>query len=395
MYDLIIVGGGIAGSALALNMSRAGASVLVLEREAQYRDRIRGEGLHVWGSVDARELGVYGILLEHCALEVPFLTRYRDGEIAVQRDLAATTPSGGKEMTFFHPAMQETLIEAARDAGVEVWRSAVVLGVEPGDLPGVMVRRDGAIQHLSARLIVGADGRRSKVRGWAGFETRRDPDNLRIVGAIVRGIPAGNDSVHILSGPGIAWNTQLLPLDDGGYRCYFVTGDRDRHPAIGGAAGAARLADYMRDARVPEDWLDALEIEGPLTTFEAASWWVEAPYRDGVTLIGDAAAAPDPCFGNGLALALRDVRMLRDCLLQEDDWDWAAKCYAAAHDDTFGKLHRLEQWAAEAFYSVGDDKREVREHAEAATQRGEAPDLIGYGPDVPADDEARRRFLGY
>jgi flavin-dependent dehydrogenase len=61
-YDLVIVGGGLAGSALAKNMAEHGARVLVCEREQQFRDRIRGEGMHPWGVTGARALGLYDTL---------------------------------------------------------------------------------------------------------------------------------------------------------------------------------------------------------------------------------------------------------------------------------------------------------------------------------------------
>jgi len=43
------------------------------------------------------------------------------------------------------------------------------------------------------------------------------------------------------------------------------------------------------------------------------------PYRDGVALLGDAASTSDPTFGQGLSLALRDARVLRDQLLANSD----------------------------------------------------------------------------
>ena len=48
-YDLIVIGGGLAGAALARAMAAGGARVLVLERELRFRDRVRGEGMHPWG----------------------------------------------------------------------------------------------------------------------------------------------------------------------------------------------------------------------------------------------------------------------------------------------------------------------------------------------------------
>jgi flavin-dependent dehydrogenase len=44
-YDLITVGGGLGGGALAGAMAERGAGVLVLERETNFKDRVRGEGL--------------------------------------------------------------------------------------------------------------------------------------------------------------------------------------------------------------------------------------------------------------------------------------------------------------------------------------------------------------
>ena len=48
-FDLITVGGGLGGSALAKNMAEIGVRVLVLEREHQFSDRVRGEWLAPWG----------------------------------------------------------------------------------------------------------------------------------------------------------------------------------------------------------------------------------------------------------------------------------------------------------------------------------------------------------
>jgi len=48
-YDIITVGGGLAGATLAKAMAENGARVLVIERERQFKDRVRGEGTFPWG----------------------------------------------------------------------------------------------------------------------------------------------------------------------------------------------------------------------------------------------------------------------------------------------------------------------------------------------------------
>jgi 2-polyprenyl-6-methoxyphenol hydroxylase-like FAD-dependent oxidoreductase len=369
--------------------------VLVLEREQHFRDRIRGEAVHVWGTVETRAVGIHELLLDRCAHELGTYIRYEDGGVVSSRDLIETTSARSKELTFFHPEMQATLVDCARASGAEVWQGARATRVLPGDTPQVVFQLDGADRQVAARLVVAADGRHSSVRTWSGFEVRHDPDNLVITGVLVSCLPADETAFHHFSRPGAAWNMQFIPVGQQRYRAYFVSGDRRRHPRIGGKSGASHLLAYARDSGVPPGWLETMRLDGPLASFEGASCWVDRPYRDGVALIGDAAAAAEPCFGNGQSLALRDVRVLNQYLMTDPDWDSAARRYAATHDEYFHSLNRLEHWYAEAWYSVDPEKQHVRDQATAAQKRGYAPDNIGRGPDQPADDEARMRFLGY
>lgn len=53
--DVVIVGGGIAGSALAYALASAGRTVTVLESSVEYEDRVRGETMMPWGVKEARE----------------------------------------------------------------------------------------------------------------------------------------------------------------------------------------------------------------------------------------------------------------------------------------------------------------------------------------------------
>ena len=53
-YDIIAIGGGLGGAAVAKVMAEHGARVLVLESELHFKDRIRGEVMMSWGVADAR-----------------------------------------------------------------------------------------------------------------------------------------------------------------------------------------------------------------------------------------------------------------------------------------------------------------------------------------------------
>ena len=90
-YDLITIGGGIGGAALAGAMAERGASVLVLERETQFKDRVRGEGITPWGCDEARQLGIYETLLATCGHEVRYANAHFGSLQPPVRDLVATT----------------------------------------------------------------------------------------------------------------------------------------------------------------------------------------------------------------------------------------------------------------------------------------------------------------
>ena len=66
-YDLIIVRGGLGRAVLSRAMAEHGARVLVIERERQFKDRVRGEAIWPWGVAELRELGVYQLLIDTCA----------------------------------------------------------------------------------------------------------------------------------------------------------------------------------------------------------------------------------------------------------------------------------------------------------------------------------------
>ena len=87
-YDLAIVGGGIAGSSLAIALAGRGARILIVEREAQFRDRVRGEGMLPWGrrrGAGTRHLSVVNRGLRASSALVEDARR--------SRDLIETTPS--------------------------------------------------------------------------------------------------------------------------------------------------------------------------------------------------------------------------------------------------------------------------------------------------------------
>ena len=67
-FDAIVVGGGLAGSTFAGALAERGHAVLVLEKDRQFRDRVRGENMLPWGVAVARRLGIVDDLRSPAAL---------------------------------------------------------------------------------------------------------------------------------------------------------------------------------------------------------------------------------------------------------------------------------------------------------------------------------------
>lgn len=94
-------------------------------------------------------------------------------------------------------------------------------------------------------------------------------------------------------------------------------------------------------------------IAGPCATFTAENTWTELPLADGVVLVGDAAGYNDPNIGQGLSLAMRDVRV-PELLLGSNDWSLSTlRLYAEERRERLRRQRFLERLRA------GDDDAQL------------------------------------
>jgi 2-polyprenyl-6-methoxyphenol hydroxylase-like FAD-dependent oxidoreductase len=395
-YDVIAVGGGLAGAALGRALARAGRHVLVIEREARFRDRVRGEYLEAWGVAEAHRLGLLEVLAVCGAREVAFVTTFVGSLQAARSDVREVNADGLASYCLSHPALQEAALAAAAAAGAEVLRPVTVTEVAPGERPSVRVRReDGSEERFAARLVVGADGRESKARGWGGFGVRRDAEKLALAGLLLDGFAGPEDTASLFWNFAEGEQALLFPQGGGRLRAYLAFHARGNPGRLSGRGRVPAFLAACAAAQVPAAWLGRAIPAGPLAAYSGADVHVPHPARDGVVLVGDAAACSDPTWGCGLSLTLRDVRVLSERLLASEDWRAAADAYAEEHDTYYGRLHTLEGWLAQAFFDVGPeaDARRGRIFGRAFTEPGRIPDVVAHGPDAACDEAARRRFF--
>jgi 2-polyprenyl-6-methoxyphenol hydroxylase-like FAD-dependent oxidoreductase len=202
VFEVIIVGGGIAGNALAAVLARAGKAVLVLERSSVYRDRVRGEYFQPWGVAEARRLGFHAALVRaggaHHTRFVPYDETVAPEEAEAAEAAAVAldgiVPDVPGTLGVGHPQACEALGQVATEAGARILRGIEAVDVEFGRTPTVRYRSGGEEQVARCLLVVGADGRESTVRRRAGLPLHRTEPRLLGAGLLVEGLGAGRST---------------------------------------------------------------------------------------------------------------------------------------------------------------------------------------------------------
>lgn len=289
LRDLVVVGGGPAGLAVAANARLAGMRVTVLDRRRPPVDVACGEGVMPEGVAALDRLGVR--LGRDRALPFRGIRFVGDGV-----RVAGRFPAGdglGVRRTSLHRA----LTERAEELGADLRWGVKVTGLRPDGVD----TDTGAVR---GRLVVGADGRASAVRRWAGLDGARA--RRRRFGVRRHfDVAPWTDLVEVYWADGAeAYVTPVGPHTVG--VALLWSGDRadfdrlsERFPELRQRIGGAPVASDDRGA-------------GPL---EQRARDVVA---DRVVLVGDAAGYLDAISGEGLGLAFRQAEALVAACAHDD-----------------------------------------------------------------------------
>jgi 2-octaprenylphenol hydroxylase len=308
-FDLVVVGGGMVGAALARACSGKGLRIAVIETRPPQRDWPAGEidlrvsalsrasqrilaRLGAWERIATLGANPYRKMCVWDAIGGGSI--HFDAQSLGEPDLGHIV-----ENRVIQLALWETL-ESSPD--IRLVCPASIVEIERTETEARVVLGDGQV--VAGRLLVGADGRDSLVRELAGIETEgRDYDQRAIV-ANVRPQEWHQETAwqrFLPTGP-----LALLPLADG--RCSIVWSATEGRAAELLAMGDAAFSAALTEAS--ESRLGPLLVEGPRAAFLLRLQHAKQYVLPGLALVGDAAHAVHPLAGQGVNLGFLDAAEL-------------------------------------------------------------------------------------
>jgi 2-polyprenyl-6-methoxyphenol hydroxylase-like FAD-dependent oxidoreductase len=305
--DVVVVGGRCAGAPTAMLLARAGLSVRLVERSARLGDVVSGHLIKPAGVARLRRWNVLDAVLATGCPRLEDRVLWLGG----QPQHAPAPEPGTSPMAPRRTVLDPILLTAAAQAGAEVEMGVSVHG---------LLRKDGRVTGVRtasgerrARLVIGADGRNSRIARLAGAQTYHDhPPVTFAYYAYWRGCPVAG--VHAWLEPGRFFG--IFPVG-GGLALAFVQAPRGEYPAfrrnpltayIGELRSRPALAGLLGEAVIAEQ----LRGTAALPTFFRSS---SGP---GWALAGDAGHHKDPVIARGIADAFRDADLLTSAVV--DGW---------------------------------------------------------------------------
>lgn len=307
-YDVAIVGASLSGCTAAILLSRAGAKVALIEKspDPQAFKRICSHFIQASAVPTLERLGLYEPILTAGGVRSRFHAWTKWGWIEPTEKRSAYCLNLRREL--LDPLVREA---AAEQPGVELLlgQTAERLAKEDGAFSGIVVSdREGNEREVRARLIVGADGRDSRVAAMAEVKEKTFPHGRLAYGGYFEG------PMPKFAPDGAAW---LLDPDmaaafptDGGQVFYIAMTSKDRAPEFKRDPERA-LVEHVAGVPDPPPIRESRRV-GPIVGKVEMPNRMRGPVAPGLALIGDAALATDPFPGVGCGFAFQSGEWLAD-----------------------------------------------------------------------------------
>ena len=340
-YDVVIVGGRVAGASTALLLARAGHRVVVVDRVRFPSDTLSTHLVWPAGVIQLRRWKLLETIVD---AGTPALSTIRNDVDGVVFELAVWPESGvGAVYAPRRTVLDSIILNAAEEAGADVLEGVTVDGLArdgTGRVSGVVGHHgDGRPLHVGARVVVGADGWRSRVAREAraiAYDQQRPSNAVHYAywsGLDDRGVEFWFRSHGLMAG--------VFPTNDGA--CVYVNCHADRSPELRRDLDANYLRFIDESAPDLAARLNAASRTSPVRGTPGLRGFLRRPYGPGWMLVGDAGCTADPASAHGITAALRDAEL------------------AAIAIDAGMRDPKLADHAAHAFHAARDRSRPLYE----------------------------------
>ncbi len=360
VYDIVIIGGGPAGSMTALTASKLGLSVLLVER-----DNVIGSPVRCAEGVDEKGLREF---FEPDPLWIAsVITGYSliapDGTI-VEMDIG-----GYRGFILERIIFDRMIAEKAAASGASIITGVDALGMSDynNGSRNVRLKSDGREWSVKAGIVVAADGVESRAARWAGLKTNTLPHDMETSAQVT------------LAGVDLVPNTFMLyftgEFAPGGYAWVFPKGSDKANVGLGISG------DYAKK-NSPKKYLDEfLARHFPNASIIARTFGgipctggIKKIYSDGIMVAGDAAHMANPIVGGGIINAMIAGKIAGETAFEafrkgKTD-ESALKVYSKRCDERFGKMNRRFYLLKEGIFNIPDDRLNKIAHEMVALPKG-------------------------
>ncbi|MCO7192058.1 FAD-dependent oxidoreductase [Pseudonocardia alni] len=346
--DVIVVGASIAGNTAATLLARGGARVLLLEKHTR-EDAYKVFCTH---TLQPSAMPVLDRLGVRPAMEAAGAVHHRSNYWTRWGWVRPRAEEGSEDLPHGLNLRRQALDPifrrmAAETPGVELRLGQTVTDlVREGDrVTGVRVKtRDGAEETIHARLVVGADGRFSKLAQLSGADMKVTPNNRFAYFAYFQDLQPREDpptNIWFLDPDG----AYVMPNEDGVSVVIVAPKKTEEHLAAfrEDTEGAFhRFVRALPDAPPIDDAERVSKFNGMMDFSLRERHPHAAP---GLALVGDAALSTDPMWGIGCAWGMQSASWLADSVADtldvDDEVDAALATYAGRHKAEVGGYQRL------------------------------------------------------
>ncbi|MEX2596435.1 MAG: NAD(P)/FAD-dependent oxidoreductase [Salibacteraceae bacterium] len=298
MHDIAIIGGGLSGLALAIEMQKSGKQVVLFEKQRYPFHRVCGEYISNESLSYLRFLGVDPFELGAASIDRFKLTTARGTE--VRRPL---NPGG---FGISRHVLDAALAEQAKRNGVEVHEGTKVFGVGERKI-------DTSNGSFEARIVVGAHGKRSTIdkhlnRAFIQKPLKNHDNFIGVKYHVAADLPQNLIELHTFKNGYCG----ISAIEEQRYcMCYLTKADN----LTKGEDLLEMEQRVLYKNPVLRDYFTRFEkLNSEPLVISQINFQNKEKHKNGHLFIGDAAGLVAPLSGNGMSMALRSAHILAECL---------------------------------------------------------------------------------